>query len=403
MEEGCSILVREPLFCEKCDEMDDLHIKPNSHPSSTPMTFTCVSCSLEFSSAQDQRIHMKSEWHRYNLKRRVASLPPIDEISFEEKIQESKDSLEGGNQQIHLKRKEKSKARMKASPVSTTLGSENQRKAKPGSTNELDDNSGADIEGNVKDILAKKLVTKIEIAPTTCLFCPAKKQASFATIEENVQHMWKSHGMYIPERKYVIDLPGLLSYFGEKIGFGNFCLLCSFQGQDLNSVRDHMLSKHHTRIPYETDFEKMEYADFYDFSSSYKTTSGNESDGSGPESDWEDLSDQEIEEDSFSEEELHDTVSALDTEIILPNGRTIGHRSLQRYYRQNFAPERILSEGQGTIVAAESRHFVRPQNVVASAEQKRVWSNQVKRDKVNDKRAAKFINNQPHFRDPLLQ
>lgn len=401
MEVAFSILVFVPLFWEKCDEMDDLHIKSNSHPSSTAMAFTCVSCSLEFGSAPDQRSHMKSEWHRYNLKRRVANLPPIDETTFEEKIQESKSSLEGG-QLSQPKRKENTKSRMKASGASTALGSDNQRIARPSRTSELDDNSGVGAKDSVEDILAEKLDNKVEITPTTCLFCPTKKKASFATIEENVEHMWKLHGMYIPERKYVVDLPGLLVYFGEKIGFGNFCLLCSFQGVDLNSVRDHMLSKHHTRIPYESDLEKMEYADFYDFSSSYKTTQRNEGDVSGPDSDWEDLSD-EVAEDSLSDNDSQDPVSVLDTEIILPNGRTIGHRSLQRYYRQNFAPERILSEGQGTIVAAESRHFVTPHNAAASADQKRVWNNQVKRDKVNDKRAAKFINNQPHFRDPLLQ
>ena len=31
--------------------------------------------------------------------------------------------------------------------------------------------------------------------------------------------MFKQHGLYIPERKYLIDKQGLLEYLGEKIGF----------------------------------------------------------------------------------------------------------------------------------------------------------------------------------------
>ena len=48
--------------------------------------FTCNTCNLQFPTAEDQRGHMKSEWHRYNLKRRVAQLPPIDEDLFNSKV-----------------------------------------------------------------------------------------------------------------------------------------------------------------------------------------------------------------------------------------------------------------------------------------------------------------------------
>lgn len=48
--------------------------------------FTCNSCQIQFSLSEDQRNHMKGEWHRYNLKRRVAQLPPIDEELFTSKV-----------------------------------------------------------------------------------------------------------------------------------------------------------------------------------------------------------------------------------------------------------------------------------------------------------------------------
>ncbi|KZL81840.1 zinc finger protein yan [Colletotrichum incanum] len=51
-----------------------------SHP------YTCNTCSVAYRNIDLQRGHMKSDWHRYNLKRRVASLPPIASEVFNEKV-----------------------------------------------------------------------------------------------------------------------------------------------------------------------------------------------------------------------------------------------------------------------------------------------------------------------------
>ena len=51
------------------------------------MNFTCNTCSLSFPTPEDQRSHMKSDWHRYNLKRRVAQLPCIDEDIFTDDLE----------------------------------------------------------------------------------------------------------------------------------------------------------------------------------------------------------------------------------------------------------------------------------------------------------------------------
>ncbi|KAF2669807.1 pre-60S factor REI1 [Microthyrium microscopicum] len=52
--------------------------------------FTCNSCQVAFKSSDLQRTHMQSDWHRYNLKRRVASLPPLSSEIFAEKVLASK-------------------------------------------------------------------------------------------------------------------------------------------------------------------------------------------------------------------------------------------------------------------------------------------------------------------------
>ena len=75
------------------------------------LLFTCLSCSIAFPSAEDQRtfkpllcsdeavsltifgnagVHYRSDHHRYNMKRRVASLPPVSATVFNQKVLDRK-------------------------------------------------------------------------------------------------------------------------------------------------------------------------------------------------------------------------------------------------------------------------------------------------------------------------
>jgi len=47
---------------------------------------TCMSCHLLFGNTKDQRLHYKNDLHRFNLKRKVAKLPPVTQQVFEEKV-----------------------------------------------------------------------------------------------------------------------------------------------------------------------------------------------------------------------------------------------------------------------------------------------------------------------------
>lgn len=66
------------------------------HPANTIMAsthpFTCNTCQVAFRGSDLQRTHMQSDWHRYNLKRRVASLPPLTSEIFAEKVLANKAS-----------------------------------------------------------------------------------------------------------------------------------------------------------------------------------------------------------------------------------------------------------------------------------------------------------------------
>lgn len=64
--------------------------------SAGPGMYTCVTCHVAFRSADDQRSHYKTDWHRYNLKRKVANMQPVDRNDFNARVlaQQAKEQLE---------------------------------------------------------------------------------------------------------------------------------------------------------------------------------------------------------------------------------------------------------------------------------------------------------------------
>lgn len=97
--------------------------------------------------------------------------------------------------------------------------------------------------------------------------------------------MSRLHSFFIPDRDILIDLPGLLSYLGEKIAIGNLCLYCPNGGREFGSieaVRKHMIDKAHCKLAYDAEEDRVELADFYDYA------------GDGSQSDWEDMDDEDM-------------------------------------------------------------------------------------------------------------
>lgn len=48
--------------------------------------YTCITCRVAFPDADLQRAHYKTDWHRYNLKRKVANMPPVTAENFQKKV-----------------------------------------------------------------------------------------------------------------------------------------------------------------------------------------------------------------------------------------------------------------------------------------------------------------------------
>lgn len=128
------------------------------------------------------------------------------------------------------------------------------------SENEIapDDDETSDIEERLAASRRRRFLT------SDCLFCPKRSR----TIEESLKHMTSVHSFFIPDRELLVDLPGLLAYLGEKVLVGNICLYCPGGGKefgDVESARNHMVDKGHCKIAFETDEDRAELADFFNF------------------------------------------------------------------------------------------------------------------------------------------
>lgn len=373
---------------------------PSSAMADGTAMFTCLSCSIAYANPEDQRAHYRTDLHRYNMKRRVANLPPVRADVFNAKILErngqpdqtevatqSQDRCRECNKsfssqnafQSHLNsKKHKETLSRLSTSAKVTIKSEAEKDgadslivrlppSKEGLNNVSDladalpDSEKKDseplrpgapmalqvaedaTEEEIQAAIDAKVASSRRVDPTTsCIFCNV---TGFNNIEESLKHMSSQHSFFIPEQEYVIDLVGLMKYLSDKICVGNICLYCNGKGRGFHTaeaVRKHMIDKVHCKIAYDQEEDKMELSDFFDFTSSY------------PDAGWEDVSDgEEGDDDDAVTEEGSDYDSDDDAEtlpssgvrygdnefeLVLPSGVRLGHRSMRRYYNQSLRP-----------------------------------------------------------------
>lgn len=456
------------------DGVDVLPV-PSTSANNAPL-FTCLSCSIGYPNPEDQRAHYRTDLHRYNMKRRVASLPPIRADAFNAKIlekqieevkkvaakedrcqicQKSFSSSNAYQSHINSKKHKDNESRiMKMATKAHVSASENAEadplvvKLPPSSG--LDDLSGVKpylpseqpskapptdlrvaedaTEEEIQATIDAKVASSRRIDPeTSCLFCSS---TSFTSLDESLEHMTRYHGFFIPEQSYLIDRTGLMKYLADKICIGNMCLYCNGKGRGFLSgeaARKHMVDKSHCKIAYEMEADRLEFSDFYDFTSSY------------PDAQWEDVSGDEGDEiDAVSADEDDDDDNNEDKivnsnqvrygdnefELVLPSGARLGHRSLRRYYNQSLRPtgsayttninsgrelalrlnatrekkdELLVQSRGGNVVKARNRGEAREAKKHIST-----YRDMNKREQFKTQIGYRN-NSQKHFRDPLLQ
>uniref|UniRef100_A0A1B6KJ29 C2H2-type domain-containing protein n=1 Tax=Graphocephala atropunctata TaxID=36148 RepID=A0A1B6KJ29_9HEMI len=306
--------------------------------------FTCITCRVAFSDSDIQRQHYKTDWHRYNLKRKVADLPPVSAEEFQRRVllQREQDEANDKDNSVYCKICHKTFSSSKSfenhlnSKKHVTL----KKTLQPDHTDDLQQGTDLSQSGSGDtirtDSVPSRSLSKSEddsdveevdsdewdeefsddnpILRNDCLFC---KHHS-ATMMKSLKHMTVAHSFFVPDIEYVTDMKRLLCYLGEKIIQGYICLWCNDRGKAFHSAeaaQQHMVDKGHCKMLHEGE-ALLEYSDYYDYSSSYPDDFVNNTNGS----------EDEIEVPVIEDE---------DFQLVLPSGTTIGHRSLLRYYRQN--------------------------------------------------------------------
>lgn len=404
---------------------------------STP-SFTCNSCVIQFQTSDSQRYHMKTEWHRYNLKRRVAELPPISAGMFAEKVQISEreqkehqvdefgfEILKSVDHRGHKPRKNKKKSgkgkqeqeenvnelhrtvsatesvtsemsHLTTSEYNTTdFGEDTASEYGFTSDSNYDYATSSDEDSDDEDDHTHEKKDLNEFSTTQCIYCGSENK----DVERNLRHMFRSHGLYIPERSYLVDLDGLLKFLINEILVEYNCMCCNYVGSSLESIRAHMDSKRHCKLPYETKEEREFVAQFYDFSSLEEAAE-------------DDLEEKEVDEtEELNEDEANGinsnyTVATIDetgSELTLPTGVRLGHRGGQRYYRQNLPLPPDQNDSRRTVTAADRRMVSGVTEKQYKKGMKKMQLLEQKAASENIRKEVKRVNFQPHFRDPLLQ
>ncbi|KAK5219594.1 hypothetical protein LTR47_007128 [Exophiala xenobiotica] len=105
-------------------------------------SISCALCRVSFSNVQDQRQHVKSDFHRYNLKLSLKQMPPIDEPTFIRMIGDLDESLSGSESEDSEDEVDES-----SRPGDTTLSALLKRQAKISSQEQDNDTSTSKQKG----------------------------------------------------------------------------------------------------------------------------------------------------------------------------------------------------------------------------------------------------------------
>ncbi|XP_021744092.1 cytoplasmic 60S subunit biogenesis factor REI1 homolog 1-like [Chenopodium quinoa] len=340
---------------------------------------SCNACNKEFNGDLEQKLHYKSEWHRYNLKRKIAGVPGVTEALFLARLSalaEEKNKLNEAPMlyscRICGKGYRSSKAhaqhlKSKSHIMRAFSGDNNQNEntaivrpltrrtpVQPPPRKDVDmeesDESEweeVDSEDDIIDEATNSLTSMNmngdsvavvdsdsdvedefeDLDPTCCFMCDLKHQ----TIEKCMVHMHKKHGFFIPDIEYLKDPKGFLTYLGIKVKRDFLCLYCNERCQpfsSLEAVRKHMEAKSHCKVRFGDggDEEEVELEEFYDYSTSFMDVDGKQL---------------VAVDDGANSVELGSGGAELIIKSRTDKGasaKTLGSREFLRYYKQNPRP-----------------------------------------------------------------
>lgn len=274
-------------------------------------THTCITCRVAFKDADIQRMHYKTDWHRYNLKRKVVELPSITAEEFARKLIQTREQEIETEKSFHCDVCRKNFGSQNAYDNHTNSKKHYDNLMNVDTSLENVDKDECIDEGSEVDEVDSDEWdddTENPIVNNNCLFCSHHSK----NIVKNLKHMTEKHSFFVPDAEFVVNMKGLLMYLGEKVTIWNMCLWCNDRGKSFysaNAAQQHMQDKGHCKMLHEGE-ALAEYAEFYDYTSSYPDKV----------------------EDSNEEVDIP-VIDDSDYQLVLPSGATIGHRSLMKYYK----------------------------------------------------------------------
>jgi len=341
----------------------------------------CDICHKKFSSVGAFDTHMSSKKHKEKVKSAAKEPREPQTKSESQTVEEQPQPVKEQPQPVTEQPKiVDTEAKVQVEPINRLKNTE--VKSEEPTLNKLnpDGNDSDDENLDAMDEEEPEPEPDMILEVENCIFCTHKSES----LEDNLKHMTQAHGFFIPDLEYIVDLTGMIKYLQDKVTRFHLCLTCNATGRRFHSTeaaRGHMVSKGHCFVEYEEDGQ-AELEDFYDFKPSWEQYFKNnpeakklvdEGINDDAEEDWEDvddaqdggddaMDDEQDKQDDDDDDESAETenkivlmsesdrhmamlrrnrgqVEVQGFDLVLPGGKSIGHRLLRRYYKQSFAVE----------------------------------------------------------------
>ena len=267
----------------------------------------CIGCGgYEAENMEELRAHYKSEWHRHNLKRKVAGLAAIGEQDFMLRVAAyvGEQGADRQKKKEHLGKKAREKAekreKHKDGKAEEAGGGAANSSSEGNSASNLPDFSHMTEE----EFMEWRAQNAEQLEDVDSFFDRHRSES----LHENLEYMAKKFGFFIPFLDKCNNLDGMLEYIRQKLTVGCVCLWCNKTFYSLGAVRNHMISKSHCKINFEGCEE--EYQDFYDIDLSPNSLGVDEED----EDEWETDEEEEIDEDEMGEEQQGSSAMIVSTQ-----------------------------------------------------------------------------------------
>ena len=320
---------------------------------------TCYTApGIVFANAEAVRLHYQSDWHRYNLKRKVGGLPPIPKEAFARRVAAAL------RLQEQAKIKEKKTGHLKHGSRKGASRTAARPPVAPPSSMDVD-------EAKMHPVDLLESLTPADLNKRISSLHSIFDDRSFDTVEESVQYMGDKFQFFIPDLAYLADLNGLIRYCSAKVRLGRICLYCNRQFKSAQAVQGHMRDMMHCRINQtnEDDFFD-EFSEYYEWpveegmlnAEEYAQSAGVDIASSAVEGERMEVG----EEMAASPARGRPVVSA--TVEVLPSGelmvqskdglrKIIGSREFNNYYKQNIRPMDTRDAVEATRRETLMRHY----------------------------------------------